>query len=166
MYHDPYDLLLTLESAHPRHSTVAHLGQFDAGRTRATATSSLDSVSLLWGEAQARHRGPDGGSGATYRGIENARHQDRSLNAVAGPRCLKVFGDYPPTMSTNYSSSSPSSASPSPLRVSAGTAVKIGFFGALGATLFSLILSAVASVVIIVLVLLGVLSASLFQVPR
>jgi hypothetical protein len=74
-----------------------------------------------------------------------------------------VFGDYPPTMSTNYSSSSPS---PSAVRISAGTALKIGFFGALGATLFSLILSVIASVVIFVLVLLGVISANLFQLPR
>ncbi len=72
-------------------------------------------------------------------------------------------------MSTNYSSSSaPSSASSSPLstiRISAGTAVKLGFFGALGATLFSLILTAIGVAVAVILALLGYSLASLIP-PR
>ncbi len=67
MYHGSYGLLLTLESAHPRHSTVAHLGQFDAGRISRNSNVVADCVSLPWGEAHARHRGRIGRSGATHR---------------------------------------------------------------------------------------------------
>jgi len=42
------------------------------------------------------------------------------------------------------------------VRVSAGTAVKIGFFGAIGAFLFSLILSIVGFVGVVILTALGV----------
>lgn len=66
-------------------------------------------------------------------------------------------------MSTDYSSASTTSP---PVRISAGTAVKIGFFGALGATLFSLILSLVVGIVIFVLALLGIGIGSLIQLPR
>jgi hypothetical protein len=44
---------------------------------------------------------------------------------------------------------------PQQVRISAGTAVKIGFFGALGAFLFSLILSLIAVVVGLVLTAAG-----------
>ena len=54
-------------------------------------------------------------------------------------------------------------ASAPKLNISAGTAVKLGFFGALGATLFSLILSALAVVVVVLLALLGFSVASLFD---
>jgi uncharacterized Tic20 family protein len=47
-------------------------------------------------------------------------------------------------------------AGPQQVRVSAGTAVKIGFFGALGALLFSLVLSVVLGVVALVLAAIGV----------
>ena len=54
-------------------------------------------------------------------------------------------------MSTDYSSAYSSGSTTNPqVRISAGTAVKIGFFGALGATLFSLILSVVIGIVIFV----------------
>ncbi len=43
-----------------------------------------------------------------------------------------------------------------PVRISAGTAVKIGFFGSLGALLFSLILSVVGAVIVLILLALGV----------
>jgi hypothetical protein len=43
------------------------------------------------------------------------------------------------------------SAGPQQVRITAGTAVKIGFFGALGAVLFSLILSIVLAIVALVL---------------
>jgi hypothetical protein len=68
-------------------------------------------------------------------------------------------------MSSSYST--PSSASPvsstvpQPVKISAGTAVKIGFFGALGATLFSLVLSLVVGLVLFILALLGIGVASL-----
>jgi uncharacterized Tic20 family protein len=63
-------------------------------------------------------------------------------------------------------SSGPSGA-PQPVRISAGTAVKIGFFGALGATLFSVALSIVGVLVVIVLALLGVGIGSLVpNLPR
>jgi hypothetical protein len=65
----------------------------------------------------------------------------------------------------SYSSSS-SPSSPSLVRIGAGTAIKIGFFGALGATLFSLVLSAIIGVVVFVLVLLGVSLGPLLQFPR
>ncbi len=72
-------------------------------------------------------------------------------------------------MSSSYSSPSSSTPLPSPLpqavKITAGTAVKIGFFGALGATLFSLVLSVIAGAVILVLALLGVGVVNLFQ-PR
>lgn len=41
---------------------------------------------------------------------------------------------------------------PQKVTVSAGTAFKIGFMGALGATVFSLILSVVAGIVVLILV--------------
>lgn len=69
-------------------------------------------------------------------------------------------------MSSNYSSSSTGSASSSLVRIGAGTAIKIGFFGALGATLFSLVLSVIIGVVLFVLVLLGVSLGPLVQIPR
>jgi hypothetical protein len=62
-------------------------------------------------------------------------------------------------MSTEYSPASP-------FRISAGTAVKFGFFAAIGATLFSLILTVVVSIVIFILVLLGVVTANMWNVPR
>lgn len=68
-------------------------------------------------------------------------------------------------MSSSYST--PTSASPVPstvpqaVKISAGTAVKIGFFGALGATLFSLVLSIVVGLVLFILALLGIGVASL-----
>ena len=63
-------------------------------------------------------------------------------------------------------SSGPSGV-PQPVRVSAGTAVKIGFFGALGATLFSLVLSIIGVIVVIVLALLGIGIGSLIpNLPR
>ena len=74
-------------------------------------------------------------------------------------------------MSSSYSSPPPSSASSLPsaqqaIRITAGTAVKIGFFGALGATLFSLILSVVIGIVLFVLTLLGVAIFNLPNMPR
>ncbi len=76
-------------------------------------------------------------------------------------------------MSSSYSSppSPPSGPTPLPsaaqaLRITAGTAVKIGFFGALGATLFSLVLSVVIGLVLFVLALLGVGIASLIPQLR
>lgn len=52
--------------------------------------------------------------------------------------------------------SNPYSAGPQQVRVSAGTAVKIGFFGALGALLFSLILSVILGIIALVLAAIGV----------
>ena len=52
---------------------------------------------------------------------------------------------------TNYSTGGPQE-----VRVSAGTAVKIGFFGALGALLFSLILSIIGIIIVVVLAALGI----------
>ncbi|MGO1974884.1 MAG: hypothetical protein ACTH2Q_18175 [Propionibacteriaceae bacterium] len=43
----------------------------------------------------------------------------------------------------------------SPVTISAGTAIKIGFFGSLGAVLFSLILGVIALVVSVVLAAVG-----------
>lgn len=42
-----------------------------------------------------------------------------------------------------------------PVTISAGTAVKIGFFGSLGALLFSLILGVIALIVSVVLAAVG-----------
>ncbi len=53
-------------------------------------------------------------------------------------------------MSNQYSSG------PQQVRVSAGTAVKIGFFGALGALLFSLIVSIILGIIALVLAAVGV----------
>ncbi len=53
-------------------------------------------------------------------------------------------------MTNQYSTGS------SPVRISASTAVKIGFFGSLGALLFSLIVSVVFGVIVLVLLALGV----------
>lgn len=53
-------------------------------------------------------------------------------------------------MSNQYSSG------PQQVRVSAGTAVKIGFFGALGALLFSLIASIILGIIALVLAAVGV----------
>lgn len=53
------------------------------------------------------------------------------------------------SMTNPYSSSSQ-------VRVSAGTAVKLGFFGALGALLFSLILSVILGIVALILAAVGV----------
>jgi hypothetical protein len=50
---------------------------------------------------------------------------------------------------------------PQSVKIGAGTAVKIGFFGALGATLFSLVLSLVVGLVLFILALLGIGVASL-----
>ena len=75
-----------------------------------------------------------------------------------------------PGMTSTYPSSPSGSSGPisvtSPVRISAGTAVKIGFFGALGATLFSLVLTLIGVLVVIVLALLGVGVGSLFPLPR
>ena len=51
-------------------------------------------------------------------------------------------------MSNQYSSASP-------VHLTAGTAIKIGFFGAFGAFLFSLILSVVALIVAVILAAVG-----------
>jgi hypothetical protein len=68
-------------------------------------------------------------------------------------------------MTSSYptpSSASPvSSTEPQAVKIGAGTAVKIGFFGALGATLFSLVLSVVVGLVLFILALLGIGVASL-----
>ncbi len=56
--------------------------------------------------------------------------------------------------------SNPYSSGPQQIRISAGTAVKIGFFGALGALLFSLIISVILGIIALVLTALGV---GLFQ---
>jgi hypothetical protein len=53
-------------------------------------------------------------------------------------------------MTNQYSTSS------QPVRISAGTAIKIGFFGSLGALLFSLILSAIGFIIVLILLALGV----------
>lgn len=53
-------------------------------------------------------------------------------------------------MSNSYQSQGPQT-----VRVSAGTAVKIGFFGALGVMLFSLILSVFAAIIGLVLAAIG-----------
>ena len=52
-------------------------------------------------------------------------------------------------MSDNYATG------PSQIRISAGTAIKIGFFGALGALLFSLIISVIAGIVALILAAAG-----------
>ncbi len=58
--------------------------------------------------------------------------------------------------------SNQSSGPPPRVRVGAGTALKIGFFGALGATLFSLLLGVVLAVVTLVLAAGGLLDLSRF----
>ncbi|MBM7799616.1 putative Tic20 family protein [Microlunatus panaciterrae] len=52
---------------------------------------------------------------------------------------------------------------PVPVRISAGTAIKIGFFGAFGALLFSLILSIILGLIALVLAAAGI---SIFQQLR
>lgn len=56
-------------------------------------------------------------------------------------------------MSTRY-------PSPQPVDITAGTAIKLGFFAALGAALFSLILTVVAGIIGVVIAL--ILGTSLF----
>ncbi len=53
-----------------------------------------------------------------------------------------------------------------PLRVGAGTAIKFGFFAALGATLFSVIVSIVVAIVVLVLGILGFGIGNLINLPR
>jgi hypothetical protein len=53
------------------------------------------------------------------------------------------------SMTNHYSSASQ-------VRISASTAVKIGFFGALGALLFSLILSIILGIIALILAAVGV----------
>jgi uncharacterized Tic20 family protein len=48
------------------------------------------------------------------------------------------------------------STGPQTVRISAGTAIKIGFFGSLGALLFSLILSLIGLVIVLILLALGI----------
>ena len=52
-------------------------------------------------------------------------------------------------MSNHYS------GAPATVRISAGTAIKIGFFGALGVTLFSVILSLIGTVIVLLLLAAG-----------
>ncbi|MET1004081.1 MAG: hypothetical protein ABWX96_00965 [Propionibacteriaceae bacterium] len=58
------------------------------------------------------------------------------------------------------------STGPQPLRISAGTAVKIGFFGSLGALLFSLILSLIGFIIVLILLALGIGGGLLSQFGR
>ena len=106
--------------------------------------------------------------------VNRARCCDHGPSPRRCARAATILAITLPGMSSSYSSSPPppspaAASSPSalqPVRIGAGTAVKIGFFGALGATLFSLILSLVIGIVLFILALLGVAIFNIPNLPR